>query len=469
MDIEIKNTIEKLREAQQEHVPSWRDNLRKKGKNVRENSAYNARLCIDNTPELKGIFRYNEFARLVEKTRGIDKWGIQAGQSYDDDAKIIDYYLEDLYNFVFPEKKVSQAALVIAKQDSFNPVKDWIEQEPWDGVKRADKLFIDTLGAENSAYIQNVTHVFLLELVSRVYHPGAKCDIVPMLHSKEQGIGKSTVLRNLCPNDDTFDDSLITMGLTKDDYGQIQGKLVVEIGELSAMKRSGIARVKQFITSQNDHYREPYGTATTSHPRTCVFAGTTNQSEFLTDTTGNRRFALIECHGGKRVKSPFDGDRHYYQQILAEAKTWYDKGEKPVLSDEADRIAKEKANAAMEDDVDKENIIAFLNMLVPECWHDMTLYQKRDYFIHRNDRLFSKSTQDIIGNDDCNLPLDYATTAECLSIIFNIDTTKAVGKEAGRLQSKLAIVAPQQGWKHTNHIQVKGSNELRGYENLKRF
>lgn len=445
----------------------WKDSLRKHGKNIRENSSYNARKCIEHTPELKDVFRFNEFNRRVEKSHGISNWGILPGQSYDDDIQVIDYHLEELYNLVFPEKKVGQAVLVIAKENSFNPVKNWVEQKQWDGKKRAETLFIDTLGAENNEYVKNVTHVFLLELVSRIYHPGAKCDIVPMLHSRKQGIGKSTVLRNLCPNDDTFDDSLLSLGMTKDDYDQIQGKLVVEIGELSAMKKTGIARVKGFITSQVDKYREPYAKATTSHPRTCVFAGTTNQSEFLTDRTGNRRFALIECHGGKTKVSPFkENNSAYYQQILAEAKTWFDAGEKPVLTPEADSIAKEKANSAMVDDIEEENIINFMNMKVPNCWHDLTDYQKRDYYLNRNTRKFAKSLDEKINNDTCDKPLDYFSTAECLNIVFKIDTNKALNRSmVSYLQNKLASVAGTHGWDHKD----VGPRRVKGYLKNKKF
>lgn len=447
-------------------VEDWKEkDLRYKGKQIRENSSYNARKCIEHTPELNGLFKFNEFNRQVEKRRGVKEWGILPGQSYDDDVAVIDYHLEEKYNLVFPEKKVSQAMLVIAKENSFNPVKDWVEKKPWDGIKRAESLFIDTLGAEDNNYVRNVTHVFLLELVSRIYHPGAKCDVVPMLHSEKQGIGKSTVLRNLCPNDDTFDDSLLSLGMTKDDYGQIQGKLVVEIGELSAMNNTGIDRVKGFITSQSDKYREPYAKSSTSHPRTCVFAGTTNQSEFLTDRTGNRRFALIKCHGGDVKVSPFKKDNTaYYQQILAEAKTWFDAGEDPILSPEADLVAKEKANAAMIDDIEEENVINFFNMLIPECWHELTTYQKRDYYLNRNSHKFSSKLSGLIEKDDCKSNLEYFTTAECLSTVFNIDTTKGLPKEARRLQMKLSSIAADHGWEHTeiNEPNLKG----KGYKKV---
>lgn len=451
---EIKNDEQELEKAQ------WKKELkRKKNGEIRENSSYNARILLNYTPELKNQFRFNEFNRQVEKSKGIKQWGILPGQSYDDDVSVIGYHFEDKYNLVFPDSKIRQAILVEAKEHSFNPVKDWIEKKSWDGRKRAEKLFVDTLGADDTNYTHNVTRVFLLELVSRVYHPGSKCDIVPMLHSTEQGIGKSTILKNLCPDDDTFNDSLISLGMSKDDYDQIQGSLVVEIGELSAMKKTGIDRVKGFITSQSDKYREPYAHTATKHPRTCVFAGTTNQSEFLKDRTGNRRFALIECHGGKRTKSPFDGDHEYYQQILAEAKTWYDSGEKPVLSAETDAIAKEKAEAATIEDLDEQKIKIFLNMELPEVWSSLSRYQKNDYFIHRNDKAFSKQLNEKI-KDNSYRKIESFTTVDCLQAVFGIDTDQASDKKIRELQCKIASVATSNGWKRTNI----GPDRLKGYK-----
>ena len=39
----------------------------------------------------------------------------------------------------------------------------------------------------------------------------------------------------------------------------IQGKWILEISELSGMKKSEVESVKAFLSRENDHYRPPYG------------------------------------------------------------------------------------------------------------------------------------------------------------------------------------------------------------------
>jgi putative DNA primase/helicase len=51
--------------------------------------------------------------------------------------------------------------------------------------------------------------------------------------------------------------------------------------------------VKEFLTRTFDDYRPPYGRCDQRFARECVFIGTTNETDFLRDSTGNRRFLPI--------------------------------------------------------------------------------------------------------------------------------------------------------------------------------
>ncbi|MFG5501969.1 VapE domain-containing protein, partial [Enterococcus faecalis] len=80
-----------------------------------------------------------------------------------------------------------------------HPVKKFIEAEKWDGIKRVERIFIDYLGVEDTEYTREVTKKWFTGAVARIYRPGVKFEIVPIL-SGAQGIGKSTLINKLAPD-----------------------------------------------------------------------------------------------------------------------------------------------------------------------------------------------------------------------------------------------------------------------------
>ena len=96
---------------------------------------------------------------------------------------------------------------------------------------------------------------------------------------------------------------------------KLLGKWIVEFGELSVLKKVDNETIKSFITERADRFRPPWGRRARDFPRTCVFGGYTNEDEFLSDATGNRRFWPI------RVPSPIRIDelKRDRDQLLAEA------------------------------------------------------------------------------------------------------------------------------------------------------
>jgi Virulence-associated protein E len=138
---------------------------------------------------------------------------------------------------------------------------------------------------------------------ARACVPACKMEIVLNLFGG-QGIGKSTFFRDLCPNPDWFtdsvQDSIVASGRdNKDELSKLHAKMIVEMPELSPVKRGGKAaddKMKQFISAQVDNYRRAYGQDVVSHPRTCALCGTSNNNDVYRDTTGARRFVSID-HG----------------------------------------------------------------------------------------------------------------------------------------------------------------------------
>ena len=139
----------------------------------------------------------------------------------------------------------------------------------------------------------------LCAAVARAVVGGVKYDYMPIF-TGPQGIGKSTFLATL--GREWFSDSLTTFE-GKEAAELIQGTWINEIGELTAIRISITSAVKQFLSKTHDIYRAAYGRQTNKYPRRCVFFGTSNDSEFLKDSTGNRRFWPVDVGVNTTKKS----------------------------------------------------------------------------------------------------------------------------------------------------------------------
>ena len=110
-----------------------------------------------------------------------------------------------------------------------------------------------------------------------------------------QGIGKSTAVRALALNDQWC--TGVSMRLENKELAQrIQGKTVIEVGEMAGMSKKDIDELKDFLTLDADQWRPVYSRDQVTAIRHCLFIMTTNNSAFLTDYTGNRRFACVDVH-----------------------------------------------------------------------------------------------------------------------------------------------------------------------------
>ncbi|MCC8175419.1 MAG: virulence-associated E family protein, partial [Bacteroidales bacterium] len=199
-----------------------------------------------------------------------------------------------------------------------------------------------------------------------------------------QGVGKSTLISRL--GGDWYSDSLSLTDMNdKTAAEKLQGYWIIEIGELAGMKKADIDKVKAFVSRQDDKYRASFGRRVTPHPRQCIFFGTTNsENGYLRDITGNRRFWTVKTPGTGK-KKPWDLTEMDVKQIWAEALYLYEQGEKLYLDSDLEEVSQAEQAAAMEQD-DREGLVrTYLEMLLPENWSDMDIYERRNYVNEPND------------------------------------------------------------------------------------
>jgi putative DNA primase/helicase len=216
----------------------------------------------------------------------------------------------------------------VAYENPWHPIQDWVTRLEWDNVSRIDKWLIhvigespETLSPELQEYLTIVGRCWLIGMVKRVLEPGCKFDYCPVLEGPG-GLRKSTMVETL-GSSPWYSDTPFEIGKGKESQEQVQGIWVYEMGELSQMGKSEITAIKAFITAKVDRYRPAYGRVIEEHPRQCVLVGTTNESTYLRDRTGNRRFWPIPVKQIIKI----EWLEKYRTQLFAEAYSLYMAGE----------------------------------------------------------------------------------------------------------------------------------------------
>lgn len=365
-------------EQPSEDAPNdWATDLKRNPNGTVKGTIDNVLIILDGDPLLKDKFALNLFANRGE-VLGPLPWH-QSGKRRlwsDTDSNGLYWYLEKQWG-ITQRGNIDSALDVHASKHGFNEVQNYISALQWDGVPRLDTLFVDYLGAKDTAYNRAVCRKAFTAAVARAMNPGCKYDNMLIL-SGPQGIGKSTLLDKMSLG--WFNDSIRTFE-GKDASELLQGVWLVEVSELDAFRRTDVARIKQFLSLRADRYRAAYGRHVKELPRCCVFFGTTNTMEFLQDTTGNRRFWPVDVGEQKHDKNVWDDlTPEVINQLWAEAKAYWQCGEALYLTGSVEAEAKIKQELHREVSVREGLIIEFANRQVPEDWSHWPLERRRDYW-----------------------------------------------------------------------------------------
>lgn len=254
--------------------------------------------CWRQDPDLMGRLGYDEFSGRLKVLRQLP-WDV--GQTYprdwhDRDATLASAYMYSKWRVNIKAGEHFACAVVIAHENSFHPVRDYltVAASKWDGTPRIDKWLNQFVGCKDTAYTRKVSAWVLIQACNRIFRPGCQSDYVMVLESP-QGLKKTTSIAALA-SDEWFAGNISAFG-TKDAMADIQGKWIIELAELTGM-RAEVNQIKAFITRRTDRFRPSYGKIAEDFPRQCVFIGSTNDHEYLSDPTGNRRYWPIRVGAG---------------------------------------------------------------------------------------------------------------------------------------------------------------------------
>lgn len=333
-------------------------------------------LILENDPALAGHIVHDLFTGMDSAKDGLP-WNKNANQWTDTDDANLRVWLEKHYDITGKEK-IADALTAVLTRHSYHPIRDYLSGLTWDGVPRLDRIIIDYMGAEDSELNRAMSRKHFVAAVARVFNPGCKYDYC-LIMSGAEGIGKSTLLRVM--GGKWFNDSITTME-GKEGMEQLRRAWVVELGELSGIKRSDVEQVKAHLSKQVDIYRAAYARRVLEHPRQCVFCGTTNEALFLKGDTGNRRFWVIPVVAElRKYRDWSEAIRRDRDQLWAEAVHYYKQGEPLYLSEELEAQAKQRQQD-FNDDNDNPIVAMldkYLNTLLPVNWDTMDIQARRSY------------------------------------------------------------------------------------------
>ena len=247
-----------------------------------------------------------------------------------------------------------------------DPFRDWLEAlPPWDGVPRIDGLLTDLFGAEDDPLTRWASRYIGIGALQRAFEPGCKIDEVPVLLGA-QGVGKSAFARNWFSEDqhEWHGDAVDLGARPKEQAEQLAGKVVVELSEMTGIRKAELERLKSFITRQDDgQFRWAYARAPVPSPRMCAFIGTTNEAECLpNDPSGNRRFVVVALERGCDVEAASVDRAQWWCEALAR----YRAGERANLPRELHAKAEARAEEHRETDSAEQDIADALHDLGAE-------------------------------------------------------------------------------------------------------
>lgn len=374
-----------------------------KDNSIKVNSSYNVLLALKHDHQLNTSLRYNEFNEDSEIVKPINLGGTkyEVGELPSDFESVLAVYFEQELDVVFTGVALRNGLDVFFSQKKYNPVKEYMEDcfEKWDGKSRINTLFSKYLGSEKTELIENISLIFLVAAVKKVYEPDFKFDYVLDLVGG-QGIGKTSILQKL--GGPWYTDS-ITDFQNKDNFELMIRSLIVNDDEMVASKKIGFAELKSFITKTNLRFRKAYARRAQEYPKKFVIARTTNEVAYLRDKTGERRFLPVMVGVEKQEQHPMEMTDELVKQIWGEAMTLYQGGYPTTFSKEEEAELEIYREQFMYIDEIENLLDEYLDMKVPSDWSMMNNAQKYTFtqkYLNSNDSIEGVALQDKIATRD---------------------------------------------------------------------
>lgn len=352
----------------------------------------NVLIAIRTNKDLANKFRYNMWLERRETRLDSNGWRALRDNDYNLVKSILANSYEHIALISANQTYVTNALIQYCEENSMDPAREYFESLVWDKKPRLDTWIQTTYNTKgNEEEYALFGSVWLKALVKRVVNPGCKFDNVLVLEG-EQGTKKSTSLSVLGGG---WHVELTTNPSDKDFFMLMKGHTIVEFSEGEIQERASMKLLKSIITTQVDTYRAPYARETESHPRRCVFAMTTNDSKYLKDETGNRRWLPVRCYGEANTDWLIENREQLFAEAYYRAITLSESIHEGLSSD----IVREMQDERREERAEESYIVAWYSNQSSKTQDEGVLIEQVfDGSLKRGDVIINQYQKKIIGS-----------------------------------------------------------------------
>ena len=215
----------------------------------------------------------------------------------------LSWLISECSKFRMPVDRVPDYVTYLADQNQYNPVANWITSRPWDGQDHLGQL-IATVKAKGEGSNPRVAAMktafitrWMISAVAAAFRPTGVSAHGVLVFQGDQYLGKTKWFKSLVPDElGVLKDGMLLRPDDRDSVMKCVSNWLVELGEIDAtFRKSDVAALKSFLTSDRDVLRRAYARKESTFARRTVFFASVNPKNYLHDDTGNRRYWTIEC------------------------------------------------------------------------------------------------------------------------------------------------------------------------------
>ena len=264
-------------------------------------------------------FRYNVITKRIEFKKKADKEFVNIT-----DRDLNSIWLSCVENKIECSKSNLKDLLNSNFTIEYDPFRDYFDELPIDkGQIDYIKIFTDCFHLVNESerkYFEKYFGIFIRGVVGCAYdsEPNHTC----LTFVGQQGKFKTTALNFLCPkslrNKYLYSGSILG---DKDSLIRLGTCFLINNDEFSTLNRTDIETFKSMLTMKEILVRLPYGHYAETLFRRASFVGSLNKLNFLSDTTGSRRFLIFEIENIDIEKLKQIDMDNVYSQAFSEYKS----------------------------------------------------------------------------------------------------------------------------------------------------